>query len=136
MQGSKPPFQLLLHLATTLPEDGVYALFFAMANQLRYPCSHTHFFASACLALFEECPPDKPVREIFTRVLLERVIVMRPYPWGVVVTFLELLRNEKYNFMSHKFISVDPAIEKIFQVFLARSVGAAGLPGAAVAPVA
>jgi CCR4-NOT transcription complex subunit 1 len=137
LQRSKPPFQLLLHLAMTLPEEGVYALLFAMVNQLRFPCSHTHFFASICLALFEECPPEKPVREILTRVLLERVIVMRPYPWGVVVTFLELMRNEKYNFMNHKFVSADPAFEKIFQVFLARSAGAGavGLPNTPAAPV-
>lgn len=123
---SSAAFVLLRHLAAALPDEGVYALFHAMANQLRYPCSHTFFFASMCLLLFEDAPPERPLREIFARVLLERVIAMRPYPWGVVVTFLELLRNDKYRFMSHKFISVDPAIEKIFQLFLARSNAGAG----------
>ena len=59
-----PVFQLLLHLATALPAAGVYGLFSAMANQLRYPSSHTHFFGSAMLALFEACPADKPAREV------------------------------------------------------------------------
>ena len=114
-------FQLLRHLALSLPPEGVYGLFSAMANQLRYPCSHTHFFAAATLALFEECPPDRPAREVATRVLLERVMAMRPYPWGVVVTFHELLRNQKYGLMQHSFITADPNLERIFQLFANRA---------------
>jgi CCR4-NOT transcription complex subunit 1 len=116
-----PAFQLLLHLALSLSPEGVYALFTAMANQLRYPSSHTNFFATAILALFEECPKDKPAREVATRVLLERVMAMRPYPWGVVVTFNELLRNQKYQLMEQKFVQQDSAIENIFKLFAQRA---------------
>jgi CCR4-NOT transcription complex subunit 1 len=116
------PFKLLLHLAQHLPPEGVYGLFSCMANQLRYPCSHTNFFASSMLALFDECPVDKPAREICTRVLLERVMAMRPYPWGVVVSFHELLRNKKYRLMSQPFITSDQSIENVFKLFASRNV--------------
>ena len=57
-------YRLLLHLATNLPGAGVYCLFGAMANQLRYPCSHTHFCGTAMLAIFEDSPSEKPAREV------------------------------------------------------------------------
>ena len=123
MNRSGSAYKLLLHLALTLPPEGLYVLFSAMANQLRYPCSHTHFFAAATLALFEDSPVEAAAREVATRVLLERVMAMRPYPWGVVVTFHELLRNPKYALMSHKFITSDSAIENIFKLFASRAQG-------------
>ena len=58
--------------------------------------------------------------QISTRVLLERVMAMRPYPWGVVVTFHELLQSETYNLLGQKFITSDEAIEKVFRLFVAR----------------
>lgn len=45
-----------------------------------------------------------------TKVLLERFIVHRPHPWGALVTFIELLRNPKYDFWSKEFIRVAPEV--------------------------
>ena len=32
------------------------------------------------------------VQEQITRVLLERLIVNRPHPWGLLITFVELIK--------------------------------------------
>lgn len=32
------------------------------------------------------------VQEQITRVLLERLIVNRPHPWGLLITFIELIK--------------------------------------------
>ena len=34
----------------------------------------------------------------------------RPHPWGALVTFIELLRNPKYDFWSKEFIRVAPEV--------------------------
>jgi CCR4-NOT transcription complex subunit 1 len=48
-------------------------------------------------------------------VLLERLIVNRPHPWGLLVTFIELLKNPQYKFSHHDYVHCAPEIEKIFQ---------------------
>jgi CCR4-NOT transcription complex subunit 1 len=54
------------------------------------------------------------MKEQITRVLLERLIVNRPHPWGMLITFIELLKNPRYDFWSHKFTTCAPDIEKLF----------------------
>jgi hypothetical protein len=49
------------------------------------------------------------------RVLLERLIVNRPHPWGLLITFIELLKNPRYNFWSHNFTRCAPDIERLFE---------------------
>jgi len=53
---------------------------------------------------------DERFREIMTKVLLERFIVHRPHPWGALVTFIELLRNPKYEFWAKEFIRIAPEV--------------------------
>merc|ERR1712150_152055 len=50
-----------------------------------------------------------------TRVLLERLIVHRPHPWGLLITFIELIKNPKYNFWKHEFVHCAPEIDKLFE---------------------
>jgi CCR4-NOT transcription complex subunit 1 len=89
-----------------------------IADQLRYPSAHTLFFTSFMLFLFstasraENMPNAIPER--IGRVLLERVIVRRPHPWGLVVTFVELLNNEAYGFWKQPFVRAE---EEIFLLF-------------------
>lgn len=47
-----------------------------------------------------------------TRVLLERLIVNRPHPWGLLITFIELIKNPVYKFWTHEFVKCAPDIEK------------------------
>ena len=35
----------------------------------------------------------------YCRVLLERLIVNRPHPWGLLITFIELVKNPRYAFV-------------------------------------
>lgn len=56
-----------------------------MANQLRYPNQHTHYFSCVLLYLFAEAQSEM-VQEQITRILLERLIVHRPHPVCVSVS--------------------------------------------------
>lgn len=40
-------------------------------------------------------PLQEIVQEQITRVLLERLIVNRPHPWGLLITFIELIKNPR-----------------------------------------
>ena len=62
-----------------LDARGRYISLNAIANQLRYPSSHTHYFSCVMLFLFNESKDDG-VKEQITRVLLERLITQRPHP--------------------------------------------------------
>lgn len=99
------------HLATTLDTEGRYLFLNAIANQLRYPNSHTHYFSSALLYLFAVAPSEQ-IQEQITRVLVERLIIMRPHPWGLLVTFIELIKNPLFKFWKHEFVRCAPEIEK------------------------
>jgi CCR4-NOT transcription complex subunit 1 len=55
------------------------------------------------------------IQEQITRVLLERLIVNRPHPWGLLITFIELIKNPRYNFWGHAFTKCSPEIERLFE---------------------
>jgi CCR4-NOT transcription complex subunit 1 len=103
------------HLLVDLDSEGRYIFLGAIANQLRYPNSHTHYFSCVLLYLFSESTLEI-MQEQITRVLIERLIVSRPHPYGLLITFIELIRNPKYSFWEHKsFINSSPEIERLFQ---------------------
>ncbi|XP_030040329.1 CCR4-NOT transcription complex subunit 1 isoform X2 [Manduca sexta] len=91
--------------------EGRYLFLNAIANQLRYPNSHTHYFSCCLLYLFAEANSEA-VQEQITRMLLERLIVNRPHPWGLLITFIELIKNPIYKFWTHEFVHCAPEIEK------------------------
>lgn len=91
--------------------SGRYLFLNAIANQLRYPNSYTHYFSCALLYLFAESNTEA-IQEQITRVLLERLIVNRPHPWGLLITFIELIKNPAFKFWSHEFVRCAPEIEK------------------------
>lgn len=117
-------------LIAELDTEGRYLFLNAIANQLRYPNNHTHFFSFVLLYLFVEAnqvrlpptfntPPlpwdmisflksqplmlQEIIQEQITRVLLERLIVNRPHPWGLLITFIELIKV--INLMIFSFLS-------------------------------
>lgn len=106
-----PHMDVLQHLTTTLDTEGRYLFLNAIANQLRYPNSHTHYFRSALLHLFSHASSEQ-IQEQITRVLVERLIIMRPHPWGLLVTFIELIKNEEFMFWDHEFVRCAPEITK------------------------
>lgn len=102
------------NLAVDLDTEGRYLFLNAIANQLRYPNSHTHYFSCVLLYLFAEANTEA-IQEQITRVLLERLIVNRPHPWGLLITFIELIKNHQYKFWTHEFVHCAPEIEKLFE---------------------
>ncbi|KAL0758259.1 hypothetical protein Bca101_095927 [Brassica carinata] len=110
------------YLSMELDTEGRYLFLNAIANQLRYPNNHTHYFSFIMLYLFFESNQEIIIQEQITRVLLERLIVNRPHPWGLLITFIELIKNPRYGFWQHAFIRCAPEIEKLFES-VARSCG-------------
>ncbi|KAF9244222.1 Not1-domain-containing protein [Melanogaster broomeanus] len=117
---SDPGVVALQYLAINLDIEGQHHLLSSVAIHLRYPNAHTHWFSSLLLHLFVEVKDDR-FREVMTRVLLERFIVHRPHPWGALVTFIELLRNQKYEFWNKEFIRVAPEVTMLLES-VARSI--------------
>ncbi|XP_076110950.1 CCR4-NOT transcription complex subunit 1-like isoform X1 [Mytilus galloprovincialis] len=102
------------NLGVDLDTEGRYLFLTAIANQLRYPNSHTHYFSCTLLYLFVEANIEA-IQEQITRVLLERLIVNRPHPWGLLITFIELIKNPQFKFWNHEFVHCAPEIEKLFE---------------------
>lgn len=105
---------IFLYMAKNLDCEGRFIFFNSLANQLRYPNSYTHYFSCVILYLFYENSKAEVIREQITRVLIERLIVHRPHPWGLLITFYELLQNPKYEFWNHEFTRRTPDIQKLF----------------------
>lgn len=108
-----PHSTLLEKLSKTLNPEGRYYLFSAIANQLRYPNSHTYYFNYTILHLFgtdHAEHQDSDIRQQIIRVLLERLIVHRPHPWGLIITLQELLQNKNYTFFRLPFIQAAPEV--------------------------
>lgn len=100
-------------LARELHPEPRFHLLNSIANQLRYPNSHTQYFSFVLLHLFGSDianQQESDVREQITRVLLERLIVHRPHPWGLIITLLELLKNPTYVFWDQPFIKAAPEV--------------------------
>jgi len=121
------PMEIYQRLLTDLSSESRYVLLNAIANQLRYPNNHTHYFSCVMLHLFAEST-DERVQEQITRVLVERLIVHRPHPWGLLITFIELIKNPRYSFWSKHFTRCAPEIERLFES-VARSCMAPGSAG-------
>uniref|UniRef100_A0A915KV50 CCR4-Not complex component Not1 C-terminal domain-containing protein n=1 Tax=Romanomermis culicivorax TaxID=13658 RepID=A0A915KV50_ROMCU len=107
------------NFAVDLDTEGRYLFFNAVANQLRYPNSHTHYFSCTLLYLFAESNSEA-IQEQITRILFERLVALRPHPWGLLITFIELIKNPYYKFWSHEFVRCAPEIENLFES-IARS---------------
>jgi CCR4-NOT transcription complex subunit 1 len=118
---SHTPEMEVLQKLMDFDDKGRYICLNAIANQLRYPSSHTHYFSCVMLYLFSESK-NVAVKEQVTRVLLERLILHRPHPWGLLVTFIELIKNhDRYGFWNYSFTRCATEIEKVFES-VARSV--------------
>jgi len=114
LQIAQTPEMEVLQKLMDFDERGRYVSLNAIANQLRYPSSHSHYFSCVMLFLFSETS-NEGVKEQLTRVLLERLISHRPHPWALIITFVELLKNQRYQFWSHSFTRCATEIEKVFE---------------------
>eukprot|EP00602_Paraphysomonas_sp_CaronLab_P009030 CAMPEP_0185024952 /NCGR_PEP_ID=MMETSP1103-20130426/8098_1 /TAXON_ID=36769 /ORGANISM="Paraphysomonas bandaiensis, Strain Caron Lab Isolate" /LENGTH=2202 /DNA_ID=CAMNT_0027558051 /DNA_START=281 /DNA_END=6889 /DNA_ORIENTATION=- len=110
------------HLVTAVDAESRYTVLNVMANQLRYPNNHTHYFSCVLLSLFGEAS-NEFIQEQITRVLLERLIVHRPHPWGLLITFIELIKNPRYAFWRRPFTRCAPEIERVFESVARSCIG-------------
>ncbi|KAG5479408.1 hypothetical protein LSCM1_04668 [Leishmania martiniquensis] len=122
-----------------------YYMLGACANQLRFPNIQTNFFANVVLNLFLPSPSvdaqtQTCVQEQITRVLAEKTVIVQPHPWGVLNTFVELMREPKYKFWETSFIHYPP-LDSMFTKLrhtvhtrLSKAGGAAAVDGARADP--
>ncbi|EFC48539.1 CCR4-Not complex component [Naegleria gruberi] len=110
-----PATDILRKLIFELDSEGRYLVLNSLANQLRYPNIHTHFFSCVILNLFLETVDKEFIQEQITRVLIERLIASRPHPWGLLITFIELVKNSRYKFWEKPFIHCSGDIDTMFQ---------------------
>lgn len=113
--------KLFERLSSDLRPEARYYLISTIVNQLRYPNSHTHYFSYTLLHLFgasyDSAAKAVDVQEQITRVLLERLYVHRPHPWGLIITLLEILKNPTYQFWELPFIKAAPEVCQPFQLW-------------------
>ena len=175
-----PAMEIFQKMASDLDTEGRYLFLNALANQLRYPNNHTHYFSCVLLYLFSEAKQvmsrvrlnlesqiaalqqwqwgifvkgspkeidasitdssipfryeqvavQEIIQEQITRVLLERLIVNRPHPWGLLITFIELIKNPRYSFWNYNFTRCAGEIERLFDSVARSCMGTAAAGGA------
>ena len=104
---------IYLKLLALLNRSRRHDFLLTLTDNLRYPNRHTHFFSCVLLSLFVETN-DVSIKENVTRILLGRLIAHRPHPWGVMITFIELVKNPRYKFWTFEYTRSTPEIEKMF----------------------
>lgn len=93
--------------------DSFVELCNVICDQLRYPSKFTTRNIVLVLSIYESSK-ESSYREAVICCILERLVSHKPHPWGLMVTFLELIRNEKYSFWSEGFINKSPEIRNLF----------------------
>eukprot|EP00188_Purpureofilum_apyrenoidigerum_P000847 Plantae.Rhodophyta-Purpureofilum_apyrenoidigerum.ctg14237.p1 GENE.Plantae.Rhodophyta-Purpureofilum_apyrenoidigerum.ctg14237~~Plantae.Rhodophyta-Purpureofilum_apyrenoidigerum.ctg14237.p1 ORF type:complete len:815 (-),score=124.46 Plantae.Rhodophyta-Purpureofilum_apyrenoidigerum.ctg14237:110-2221(-) len=109
-----PHLDLFQCMAVELDAEGRYHFLNAIVNQLRYANLHTHYFSYVLRYLYAEAKQEI-IQEQITRVLVERCKGYKPHPWGVLLTFTELMKSPRYNFLNHAFVRSAPEIEGILK---------------------
>ncbi|ODO11915.1 hypothetical protein I350_00699 [Cryptococcus amylolentus CBS 6273] len=112
-----PEVAMLAGLAHAFDAEGQYYMINVISDQLRYPSAHTLFFIHFILILFgTSIHPENSsaIPERIARILLERTIAKRPHPWGLLVTFIELLDNEAYGFWNQPFVRAHDDVFRLF----------------------
>ncbi|GAB1315942.1 CCR4-NOT core subunit cdc39 [Madurella fahalii] len=108
-------------LVTELSPEARYYLLTSMVNELRYANASTNYFSHALLDIFGHDmsdPEETDIRQQIVRILLERLVGYWPQPWGLMITTLELLRNDKYQFFELPFIKATPEVAERFATIL------------------
>jgi CCR4-NOT transcription complex subunit 1 len=115
---------IFLALVCRLQPAGRYMFLNAVVNNLRFPNSHTYYFSRMLLHLFSKCADsDELVLEQITRVLLERLVVNRPHPWGLLLTFVELVQNSRYDFWNFNFTVGDSDVRRLVESVARSCIG-------------
>jgi CCR4-NOT transcription complex subunit 1 len=100
-------------LVSEVSPEARYYLVNSMVNELRFPNASTNYFSHALLEIFGldmSDPEETDIRQQIVRILLERLVGYWPQPWGLMITTLELIKNEKYHFFDLPFIKATPEV--------------------------
>mmetsp|Transcript_9015 Transcript_9015/g.8420 ORF Transcript_9015/g.8420 Transcript_9015/m.8420 type:complete len:127 (+) Transcript_9015:3583-3963(+) len=112
--------ELFTEITVKLNNETRFCLLNSIVNELRYPNSHTYFFSCIILYLFHESNSEV-IQEQISRIMFERLQVNRPYPWGLMISFRELIQNPKFEFMKKSFIvNNQAAINTLFATKLSN----------------
>lgn len=106
---------LLLH---EVGAEARHYLILSMVNHLRRASPDMMVFSKFMVHLFEQNlsdPEEMEILEQITRVLLERVISSYPQPWGLLNTFNELVKSDKFSFYDLPFIKAAPEVRQALQ---------------------
>lgn len=125
--GREPEVGMLSLLVHELPVVARYYVLTSIVNNLRFPNPQTEFFSQVLLYIFGQDmddPEEAEIRLDITRILLERLSGFWPQPWGLMVTVIELLKNEKYAFFELQFIKADPEVRTTVNTSNRRLFGA------------
>ena len=98
---NSPAVTFLIRFATALGYQHRLHLANALADQIRYPNTHTDFFCKFILHLWGSnniTDAQRELREPVCRVVFERLAAMKPHPWGMMVLSLEFQQNQSYGF--------------------------------------
>lgn len=106
-----PLARLLERLLRDARREISYHLISAMINQLRYINAHTNYFLGATNHIFTTGSED--VQQQIMRILIERMMPARPHPWGLVLTLLEMVKNQAYDIWSLPWMKTAPQLEEM-----------------------
>ena len=105
---------ILLNLLSKLDLPARENMLNAIANEVRYPSSYTHYFIMFLLHLMEGSTIQIPfIQEQVFRILLERQTCSPPVPWGINILFSELRNNPVYDLPNKPFVKGIREIENI-----------------------
>jgi len=77
-------------LINEVEPEGRYLLLVAAVQQLRWTNSHTLWYSSLLIDTFKSTESEV-VKEQVARVFLERLLVQRPHPFGMIYAFIKFL---------------------------------------------
>ncbi|KAI3843548.1 hypothetical protein MKW92_049150, partial [Papaver armeniacum] len=103
----------------------LYKIHFACSASASQVNDNTHYFSFA-LYIFVEVNCEV-IQEQITRVLLKCLFVNHTHPWGLLITFIEMIKNHRYNFWTCSFTRCAPEIEKLLES-VSRSCGGRKTP--------
>ncbi|CAD2220978.1 Domain of unknown function (DUF3819)/CCR4-Not complex component, Not1, putative [Angomonas deanei] len=95
-----------------------YLLLVSFTIHMRFHNIQTNYFSLLFGFLFLPDPstPEKLqifIQEQITRALVEKTVIHQPHPWGVMSTFVGLMRDSKFNFWEKSFVTA-PHLDQMF----------------------
>ena len=101
---NKEVFNFFNYLFLNLDNENRDLLINAFLNELRFNSQQTYYFSSLLNYIFYEIKDDY-IKEHILKNMLERLLY-KPYPWGLIPTFIIMTKNSKFQYMS-KYINKD-----------------------------